>query len=269
MKKIAGKIRYKLNTDRGASIAMALLLFLVCAAIGASLVTAGSAASGRLSAMQEMDQRYYSVTSAAELVRDVICKEPVEFYQKKITVEERTEDDTTREISIETRVKDESGPSPEATGHMLDHVSALVAFGKSPWKIDNASDGDSLYERVEELWDVPGPDDSGVLGSWTFSVKPDSADKGILPVKVTAKLEGEDLIFTFENDGAGDKFLLTMTCTPDAPVIKNETTDTEVDLPELPEGTDPDPEDLEVTFTTTEEHEVWVNWTRKNCVISR
>ena len=62
------QVHQKLRSRTGASITYALLLFLVCAVIGAVVLTAGTAAAGRVSKMAEMDQRYYSVTSAAELL---------------------------------------------------------------------------------------------------------------------------------------------------------------------------------------------------------
>lgn len=65
------EIRKKLRSERGASITYALLLFLVCAVVGAVVLVAATSASGRLSGLAGTDQRYYSVTSAAELIRDL------------------------------------------------------------------------------------------------------------------------------------------------------------------------------------------------------
>lgn len=68
MMKLRQIARKKLREERGASITMALLLFLACAVIGAVVLTAGTASAGRLSGMAETDRRYYIVASAAELV---------------------------------------------------------------------------------------------------------------------------------------------------------------------------------------------------------
>ena len=70
----------KLKSKRGASITFALLLFLVCAVVSSVVIVAGTAAAGRMSQLAQMDQRYYAVTSAAELLRDLIDG-------KKVTVE--------------------------------------------------------------------------------------------------------------------------------------------------------------------------------------
>lgn len=67
----------KLNSDRGASLMMALLLFLTCAVVGSAVLTAGTAASGRMSRITESDQRYYSVNSAANLLIDLFKDETV------------------------------------------------------------------------------------------------------------------------------------------------------------------------------------------------
>ncbi len=65
-------IHHKLRSRRGASISFALLLFLVCAVVGSVVLVAGTAAAGRISQAAEADQRYYSVTSAAELLKGQI-----------------------------------------------------------------------------------------------------------------------------------------------------------------------------------------------------
>lgn len=63
-------ISKKLRSDSGASITFALLLFLVCAILSAVILVAGTTAAGRMSNLAETDQSYYSVTSAAELLKD-------------------------------------------------------------------------------------------------------------------------------------------------------------------------------------------------------
>lgn len=65
-------IKNKLNSQRGASLTFALLLFLVCAVVGSAVLVAGTAASGRMSRIAEMDQRYYSVNSAARLLIELM-----------------------------------------------------------------------------------------------------------------------------------------------------------------------------------------------------
>ena len=65
-------LKRKLNSQRGASLTFALLLFLVCAVVGSAVLVAGTAAAGRMSKIAEMDQRYYSVNSAARLLIELM-----------------------------------------------------------------------------------------------------------------------------------------------------------------------------------------------------
>ena len=63
-------IKKKLKSDRGASLVAALLLFLLCAVIGAVIMTAASANLDRTFLRQEEQRDYLSVRSAAWLIRD-------------------------------------------------------------------------------------------------------------------------------------------------------------------------------------------------------
>lgn len=63
---------HKLSNRRGASITYALLIFLVCAVVSSVVIVAGTAAAGRMANLAQSDQRYYAVTSAAELLKELI-----------------------------------------------------------------------------------------------------------------------------------------------------------------------------------------------------
>lgn len=65
-----GRLTTKLGSESGASFAIALLLFLVCAAISAAVLAAATASAGQFANLGKMDQRYYSVMSAARLFQD-------------------------------------------------------------------------------------------------------------------------------------------------------------------------------------------------------
>lgn len=71
---MGNRMRRKLRSDCGASMLLALLLFLVCAVAGSVILASGTAAAGRVSELAEMDQRYYAVVSAAEALRSQISK---------------------------------------------------------------------------------------------------------------------------------------------------------------------------------------------------
>lgn len=64
------EIRKKLKSQAGASISFALLLFLICAGIGAIVLNAGTTSTSKLINRATMDKRYYEVTSAAEFLKE-------------------------------------------------------------------------------------------------------------------------------------------------------------------------------------------------------
>lgn len=96
------RISRKLRSRTGASILFALLLFLVCAVLASVALTAATASSGRMSEIAKSDQRYYAVTSAAELMKTLIDGKSVTIT--KITVVEVETDDTLQ--STETTTTD-------------------------------------------------------------------------------------------------------------------------------------------------------------------
>ena len=69
------RIKNKIKSNNGASITFALLIFLVCAVISGIVIVAATTSAGRMSKTTEMDQRYYAVTSAAELLKEYIDPE--------------------------------------------------------------------------------------------------------------------------------------------------------------------------------------------------
>ena len=82
-KRISRAVRARLMSERGASIFFALLTLLVCITVGSVVLTAGTAASGRLAETAENDQRYYSVSSAAELIKSMVDGQKVTFVKQK------------------------------------------------------------------------------------------------------------------------------------------------------------------------------------------
>ena len=85
------KMLNKLRSRKGASLTFALLAFLVCAVISAVLLAAGMASSGRLSVLAEADQRYYAVTSAAQLFCDSLQAEDQAFTLRRVYITEETD----------------------------------------------------------------------------------------------------------------------------------------------------------------------------------
>ena len=88
-------IKNKLNSQRGASLTFALLLFLVCAVVGSAVLVAGTAASGRMSRIAEMDQRYYSVNSAARLLIELMETDMIYYRVEEPAGETQSDSDYT------------------------------------------------------------------------------------------------------------------------------------------------------------------------------
>lgn len=108
-------LKQKASSQTGASITFALLLFLVCAIVSSIVIVAATAVGGRASKMAEMDQRYYAVNSAAELVRDILEAPRVTVETGTQTTSTVDQDDvvvagttpTTTPLPTTTKVDDE------------------------------------------------------------------------------------------------------------------------------------------------------------------
>lgn len=83
------RILKKIRSERGASITFALLLFLVCMVLCSVMIVAASTAAGRISKIAESDREYYAVTSAAELIKELMESKTVKI--EKIYEGTRTE----------------------------------------------------------------------------------------------------------------------------------------------------------------------------------
>ena len=82
------RLRKVIRDERGASLSIALLLFLVCTVVASVVLIAGTTASGRVAELASMDQRYYSVTSAVEFFRDELKANAESPTTKCLTVTE-------------------------------------------------------------------------------------------------------------------------------------------------------------------------------------
>ena len=66
------RIRRKMRSKRGASITFALLIFLVCAMVSSVVIVSATTAAGHMSSQAEMDERYYAVAEATQMLRNSI-----------------------------------------------------------------------------------------------------------------------------------------------------------------------------------------------------
>jgi len=88
-----GAVRQKLKSKRGASIVLALIFFLVCAAIGGIVLASAASNAGRLSHIRQEQQAYLTASSAAKLVRDELAG--IGFTGEYIKTTTSTSDSTT------------------------------------------------------------------------------------------------------------------------------------------------------------------------------
>lgn len=102
------KLLAKLNSRSGASILLALLLFLVCALAGAAAITASASNVGRYSYLEGDQQQYLSAASAAKLIRSQLDGLKAEgTYSVEISAAEKAEKDSS-DIIVQTSI-DENG----------------------------------------------------------------------------------------------------------------------------------------------------------------
>lgn len=265
MMKKTGK---KLRSQTGASITFALLLFMVCAVVASIVVTASTVVSGRFAELENRDRNYYAVTSAAELVRDMMDGQTVTFKQTKdtttVTVIDPTgsgSGDPTETVTVDTKVKvggsyyttDDSGNVP-----LLEYATTLLTFGESAnW-------------TTEDAWNLTY-DGAQNSHTWKYTIAPEvpgnSTDKNEqLSVAVTATLVGDTLTYTFSNkvDDPSSNFSVRLICTPGIATPKNVTVKSRTSN----SSTDATGK---VTLTMTEqlEQDVTVTWSKEGCVIER
>ena len=102
-------VQRKLQDRSGATLTVALLFFIMCAATGSVILAAATTSTGRLAELQASDQNYYAVVSAAKLIRDEIDGQTIGVQQmetKTTTVTTSTDnggtpDDTSDDTIVE------------------------------------------------------------------------------------------------------------------------------------------------------------------------
>ncbi len=176
------KLKQKLKSQTGASITFALLLFLVCAVVGSVVLVAGTAAAGRMSKIAEMDQRYYSVNSAAKLLIELIDGE-----EKAVTI-------------IETKINGSSQSQYKygdnnAIGNRFYSIAKYAAY----YSILGAQKTDILHLSVGEKSELK------VKISETISGIGDNDQYGPLILKIE----------NYNNDNETDAYAMELTFVPD------------------------------------------------------
>ncbi len=153
-------IRRKLKSETGASITFALLLFLVCAVVGAAVLVAGTTASGRMSKIAENDQRYYAVNSAARFLVDTIQEKRLEV--KKIETADTDGTDVETEYLVDDNpFSDDAITSiPVEAAYWLGYLRETPLSGPKDLKLKLATTDsdykDSIEVSIEETINTDG-----------------------------------------------------------------------------------------------------------------
>ena len=224
-------IKRKLGSRRGASITFALLLFLVCAVLSSVIIVAATSSAGRMSKLAETDQRYYAVTSAADLVKELL-DEPVSIVQreeiKKVEKTTHTEVETSVTKTVSETVETDDGPQV-VEKQVTEVTTEFSDYGpvKDPTQIDtrryliSKAAKDILNTDYSETNQVPG-DGKRIKASlvtdaayWVFDNSPDKVERTIsltpaegtalngtlLPVEIKESLNPQEglLVFTIYN----------------------------------------------------------------------
>ena len=75
--------RKKLHNEKGASVVLALIFFLVCLMVGGVVLTAASANAGRFSHLRADEQDYFLLSSAASLLHDDLSGARYDIVKKQ------------------------------------------------------------------------------------------------------------------------------------------------------------------------------------------
>lgn len=121
-------LRGKLQSNTGASLAVALLFFLVCAVVGTMLLVSASTASGRMKSAISYDQNKYAVESAAKVLKEDLSKERVILERTKTSVydlaptklgEGNLKENLTPSVSYSSRILSSNGSAIDAKNYTV------------------------------------------------------------------------------------------------------------------------------------------------------
>ena len=219
------KIKNKLHSRTGASVSFALLLFLVCAVLCSVIITASSAASGRMSRISESDQRYYAVTSAAGLLQDLIDGKTVSIV-------------TVTETPCKTKYTNGSAGETETDEDNIVSKTYLVA-DKTAGEIAETDLTDTA--KIDVVPADSFPTDAaktvynGAAGSdrtltLTLSSNAPDIDAELLTVLLTEKIDNDgNIVFSIsKGSGSSESRRYTIYVTFTADLIETSGTKTEV-----------------------------------------
>lgn len=195
------KVVSKLSGKKGASIIIALMIFLLCALAGASAFIMASANVGRYAHTQDTRQPYYSVTSAALTIVDLIdgitySSDIVSYdYKREWTYEADDKEHVQSEeytITIPPKGKGKlmGGDSKMSGSNIMKSVSEycdlLVPYLNIPQEWYSTLDGIHTADsyKPQQMLNI------------SFTITPDAGNAGKVECTLMMNLN-YDLLFTF------------------------------------------------------------------------
>lgn len=187
----------KLKSQTGASFSIALLLFIVCVVISSILIAAATVSAGQFANQGKSDQRYYAVTSAAQVFRDSLGGEngTREFKLEQMregtqTITRQQNGDTSKGAITETQTSATFNPAAAVKGYdFLADITYYALFGVGKAKVDVASPADVLKAKDWGTWISPFTE-----GAWATAPTSTASGLKYLPdimYDVTPTLNGD------------------------------------------------------------------------------
>ncbi len=169
---------------------LALLLFLICALLSSVVLAASTAMSGRHSQLAETDQRYYSVVSAAQLLREDFDGKPVTVtlvQEKNVTTTTtyRADGTTVSGTPSETITDRQIRMACDGVTHSLALASGAVSIGDEGLSLPEVS---ALYcmmgknessASFDDLWGASLPRATSKTNAGTFEIAHSSVLAGV------------------------------------------------------------------------------------------
>lgn len=208
----------KLKSARGASLSLALLLFLVCTIITAIVIVAGTTVSGRFANLAKSDQRYYDVISAMDLFEDllnsnndyIIVRESIQYTESfesnkyQYTVDQENCNTEVLRNNVSTINDFNSGISNATDLDLVSLLGDYFAYGTNAatsgaakpktWGTTYLFDDENEWYDVLSEWEqTPTISASAITYPLTLSFPFD------VSVKVTIKPDGSAIV-DFKND---------------------------------------------------------------------
>ena len=177
------------KSERGASLPLALLVFLICAALSAVILSAATTSSGRIANLNKTDQRYYAVTSAVEL----LCEEIKATPKVTIVLKEAKSLSSTGGTSVSKKIIVDGNESPLTSATLPQIVALSWVYGR----FANVTGDSSTLPTAGDALNKKTSDSERTVNMNSMTMTPQkgsgsSLDVSGLQAKITGTIEAID-----------------------------------------------------------------------------